>query len=280
MKNITYLSALSFCVFVLCGCNKNEPGIPEEPAPLLNRLDSVRASGFGIAPLSYYLYDTGGRFKGDAYIDGTKYTYNNEGLVSTINTQQLMSPSGVSTDIKINYQNGIPVSGKLKHYPYQNKVAQPYYETDSILYKVANGKVVEIKHIDHAEYYQLNNQLVKLVPGVKSIHTLTYEGNNLVKIQTTNAAFAKVMTYGSKKGIFSAKRLKFVLYENEDPRLSAENDLLSIVEPFNGFSPPKWEKTIYTHQYNPAGFPKSSAVSHTDALGKILNTYNLTYFYK
>jgi hypothetical protein len=288
MKNIAYISAFSLWIFFFCACNKNEPGVPGEPEPLLNRLDSI-VNPSKPFPKKTYVYDANNRFRSEpawgdvsGEIYGTTYSYNSEGLVNKIRVSDYTIANDVVTEILINYQNGIPVTGKLKHTPYQNKPAYPYYETDSIVYKATNGKVTEIKHIDHKVYQIRNNQLemISSTPGTKSIHTLTYQGNNLTKIETTNAAFAKVMTYGTKKGIFSAYRQKFVLWENENPTFSAENDLISIVEPFNKNQPPKWEKTTYAYQYNAAGYPKSSVVSRTDVNGQPLETYNLKYFYK
>lgn len=201
------------------------------------------------------------------------YTYNKEGqiyeiLVSYYNT------SFSYRKITIYYQNGLPVSGKTNYdYVASSKEINPPSYIDSISYKTLNGQVSEIKYFDHKTYSR--GKLVSTNKDTTGRYIFSYAGNNLVKVNTGYSETE--YTYGSKNGILSASRLKFVLNHEDSPILHSSNELISSIanKPSSN-----WNKRTYKYTYYKNNFPKSASVTVSSGNGQPSWSYDLVFVYQ
>lgn len=279
MKNLAYISALSLCILVFTACNKNEPGDPLEQETMLTRPDTIRyygANNFTYA--NFFTYDSKGRYLGSGgLINGVFYTYNNDDQVSSIKSvTTLGNNEQVVITTSISYQNGLPISGSLKNYAVSYKDFAPKYWTDSIQYTVANNKVTQIRYFDRRYYDDKTKQLIRLEPGTTGTYTVSYERDNLKKLEKGTTVLWDA-AFGTKKGYFAAHRFKFFLFSEENPEFHSENDIISATQPS---SISAWQKLTYTYQYNSAGYPKTAEMNVVQSDGRNSYSQSVKYRYK
>jgi hypothetical protein len=186
-----------------------------------------------------------------------KLSYNTDGQVTQLYHDDW---GGYSKTIFVNYKNGPPCSGKvIYHSPTTTRDNHnPEYTVDSLSYKTVAGLVTEIKYFDRKTYLRANNKLTSIEKDTTAKFILTYSNNNLIKVRKGNAE--SNYTYGSNNGIYSANRLKFVLYADKDfsPEAYSANELVSSTPlPSTGT-----KQITYSYQYNRAGFPVSATYNY------------------
>lgn len=276
MKTTATIVLLAAGLIVSFSCRKGSPTLPEIPPeekpqfpdPVLYRLDSTLKGEKPGFP-GRYTYNSDNKLTKVEVNDpfNTEYFYDSDGQVIRLVRTAILPEVHTSTDIKINYKNGIPVTGTRNEKPYQNKVAYPYHYIDSMRYHVTDGKVRKITYFHRQMIYAPRLNMNTLDRGIQDEIILHYDGDNWTGFTAVNTKTGNTISYGSKKGIFSAFRMKYVLFENDIAMLHSSNELLS--EEFrNGV------KTSYEYVYDSAGYPRSAIINQQN------NSYKITYFYK
>ncbi len=279
MKTLKLTYTLLACAIFLISCKKN-PGEPSEPEPLLNRLDTVKYSPYGSHSLIKYNED--GLIKDIIVGESITYTYNPNKTVKTVVTSSYSNEGHTIYEYKVNYEDGLPVSGRLKIQPPNRNSNTPVFFIDSIKYKTIANKVTELKSFDRKVYSSTTGQLNGIETDTISATRYTYVSDNLTKtefIPKQGAIVISEYTYGTRNGISSANRMKFVVTGNESPTLLSKNELLSSLATY-GYGIPYWEKIVYTYQYNKAGFPKTAEILYTRSAGTLTDTRTASYHYK
>ncbi len=276
MKSFTLIALLSVCMFY--SCNKKESGKPIDAETLLIRPDTIRyfgANNFTYA--NFFTYDNKGRYLGlGGLMTGVFYTYDNNDQVSTIKSVSTGGSNNIEITTKVYYQNGVPAWGSLKYYAVNIKDVNPQYWTDSIQYTLPNNKVTQIRYFDRRYYDDKTKQLIRLEPGTTATYTVSYERNNLKKLEKGTTVLWDA-AYGIKKGYFAADRFKFFLFYGENPELHSENDISTVTQPS---SISAWQKLTYTYQYNSGGYPKTAELNVVQSDGRNSYSQSVKYLYK
>lgn len=266
------LSLFLFCIVILVSCKKGTEPVDDHNSKLVQiTSDKIQGGSFRYNDQNQ-ITDVAGFINPSTT---EKYIYNNQGQITGIST--LYSSAETRTkEFVINYQNNLPVSGRMKYNPnVGSKDINPIYYVDSLTYKTSNGNVTEIKFFDRKTYHAKTNVLLAFSTDTVDNYKMTYSNGNLLSVKSRylNSTF----TFGSKKGVVSSNKLKFVLNPEDNAILFSSNDLLeSIIN--NTISDEV--KTVYTYTYNQFNFPISSEVKRSWKSSSVVDNFSLTFQYE
>ncbi|WP_214228915.1 hypothetical protein [Pedobacter sp. B4-66] len=263
------LSYIAFCIILtIASCKKKDSGIKPEEIP--TALDRININDQFEAFLEYDKKDRLVRYSRGSEEEYFEYNDKNE-VVKVTEINSFTSPSSNSSVTKIFYKNGLPFSGsRICNPPYSKSPNHEYY-VDSVSYKVVNNEVTVIKYFDRKYYNYYTRELTRSSTDTLGIHLFSYANKNLVS-ETLSRDNTLKYTYGSKKGILSAKKLPFVLYGSALPVLYGENELLTTED--------KVETRTYNYTYNQADIPVSAKVVVTYKADYAPTSYNQSFIYK
>jgi len=260
----------------LCSCHKSDEAEPEN---LLTRFVGYLLDGKqAYASVGYRLPDNNLISRIDGELGGIysqQLVYNSADQVTTIILQTYQTGSNERFEYRVNYENGLPISGTRRYTRTPSKTSSWEHTIDSALYRVANGKVVRITFFDSKTYDTMSNRLLIARTDTTEKCIFNYSGEDLISVNTNRGL--REYTYGTKKGAGSAHKFKFLLYNDVDPIFYSEHDILSRIW-WKGT--PSQQITSYVHKYNSAGFPISSEVYTATGLGKPNLERTMGYEYK
>ena len=182
------------------------------------------------------------------------FQYATNGRLLTLKTES----DGVMHTLNVEYdQNGEPKKATLISHPKEEPEEE---ELTQITYQMNQGRVSRIR------YEQQNDEIIDF--------NLTYQGNNLVKIEGLNTDGSITMTsiFGSRKSAFFASRQKYVLLPDLMFDFFSEND---VVESTLAIPDLAAIKLKYNNQYNELSYP--TLIEEINQESEIESRTTLTY---
>lgn len=274
MKKILFALLLTMAF----SCKKEDQPMQGVNKYLVEAVNSYSANGDAWRATEEYLYGEDNRLKQFDFNENIEIQYNADGDINQI--IHLVNPGNYGTyTYKINYDvNHLPLSGSRRYsYSPSSKESSPLRVLDSVSYKTVNREVTEIKFFDRKEYNMWTGALYSSSTDTSSKYTINYLNGNIQKIKSSEQygkTIEQEFTYGTKKGVLSAARLKFFLDPIAPVRLYALNELLK-----HQVNIPKEnlvKETIYEYSYDEQGYPLTSKVSGSG----VSNNYSQVFKYK
>ena len=230
---------------------------------LLETMNTYSSNGQTWSGTEEYLYTEDNRLKQFDFNENIEIQYKSNGDINQI--IHLVHPDNYGTyTYRINYDsNNLPVSGTRRYsYSPSSKESSPLRRIDSIAYKTVNREVTGIKFFDRKEYNMWTGALFSSSIDTSSRYVIQYLAGNVQNIKFSDQ-YGKTneqeFTYGTKKGVLSAARLKFFLDPLAPVRLYASNVLLK--HKITVLNDNSVKETNYDYTYDKEGYPLTSRVS-------------------
>ncbi|NRF39210.1 hypothetical protein [Pedobacter foliorum] len=266
---IKRFSLIAFCIILtIASCKKKDSRIKPEDLP--TALKSINVNDKAYQSVEYDEHGRIAQLSSGTFVDSFKYNEQNQ-VIEIIDENYAFTTSASTFVTKVFYKDGIPFSGSRKDASSHIKSPNAQYYVDSVSYKVINNEVTEIRYFDKKFYDYFTNELKYTNTKDTLVYYFSYLNNNLASETLHKYAVGKY-TYGAKKGILSAKKLPFVLYQGAPPVLYGENELLT--------SDDTVEIHTYNYTYNQADFPVSAKVGVTYKADYAPTSYNQSFVYK
>lgn len=243
------------CACSILGCNKDNSNDPKpETLKYVQKIVKIEDGN----EIDYiFNYSNENRLMG--YVSeedavSATFQYASNGQLTAIRSEE----EGVIHKLEVTYEtNGDPKQATLTSHPKEEPEEE---EVTQITYQMNQGRVSRIR------YVQPDDEIIDF--------NLSYQGNNLVKIEGINSSGSVSITskYGNRKSAFYASRQKYILLPDLMFDLYSENELLESTLAIPDIAAITMK---YAHQYNEQSYP--TQIEEVNEESEIESKMTITY---